>query len=123
MSGVIQDKATYEIESTRMHRYGTYLSKDSDLASNYKIKVPLKHILSVLRICDLQPDSAEFSCAMEVVDIETAMCFFFTKTRDFSFLIGVGSVGFENLDGKLIDSDKIAAVISKPVGQNRLKRA
>jgi hypothetical protein len=103
LSGVIQENATYEVQSTTLNRYGTYLTKDNDVASNYKIKVPLKHILNVLRVSEII--EGEISCAMEVVDQDSAMCFFFTKTRDFCFTIGVGSIQFENLDDKMIDTN------------------
>lgn len=76
------------------------MAKDAEVAANYRIKIPLKHLLSVLRIAELI--EGDISCAMEVVDDETACCFFFTKSRDFTFNIGVGSVGFENLDGEYI---------------------
>jgi hypothetical protein len=36
---------------------------------------------------------------MEVFDAETAIIFLFTKTRDFNFHIGIGSVPFKNLEG------------------------
>ncbi len=60
---------------------------------------------------------------MEVVESDSAMCFFFTKTRDFCFTIGVGSIQFENLDDKLLDTNQIAGVITNRVGAPRLKKA
>jgi len=59
---------------------------------------------------------------MEVVDQDSAMCFFFTKTRDFCFTIGVGSIQFENLDDKMIDSNQIAGVITNRVAPSRIKK-
>lgn len=103
-----------------MHRYGTYLTKDSDIASNYKIKVPLKHILSVLRISELI--EGDISCAMEVVESDSAMCFFFTKNRDFNFTVGVGSIQFENLDDKMLDQNQIAGVITNRLGAKPKKQ-
>ena len=64
LEGSLIMQASYEMESTRLARYGTYLSKDSEVASNYRIHVPLKNILSVLRIADAI--EGEISAAMEV---------------------------------------------------------
>lgn len=121
LSGSIQKDATYEIESTRLNRYGTYLDSRADVASNYKVTIPLKHILSVLRVAETL--EADINCAMEVQDADVATCFFFTKNRDFCFTLGVGSITFENLDDKLLAADQIAGVITKPVGGARLKKA
>lgn len=103
LEGTLIKQASYELESTRLNRYGTYLSKDAEVASNYRIHVPLKHILSVIRISDTI--EGEISSAMEVLDTNLAMCFFFTKNRDYTFTIGIGSIEFENLDGGLIEGD------------------
>ena len=37
---------------------------------------------------------------MECIDSTNAICFFFTKGRDFTFNIGVNNVMFENLEGE-----------------------
>ena len=64
LSGTIQKDATYEIESLRLNRYGTYLDARADVASNYKVTIPLKHILSVLRVAETL--ESDINCAMEV---------------------------------------------------------
>lgn len=121
IGGVVQTNATYEIQSNGLNRYGTYLAKNAEVASNYTIKVPLKHILSVLRISELI--EGEISCAMEVFEAETACCFFFTKSRDFTFNIAIGSVAFENRDAEMLETDQIAGIITDKVpGLQKLKR-
>ena len=60
----------------------------------FAIKVPLKHILSILRVADIV--QGDFCCAMERIDHETAVCFFFTQVNNFMFLTGVAQVLFED---------------------------
>ena len=64
-------------------------------ATNYQILVPLRHILGNLKVMELV--EGDFNCAMEVVD-DSAVCFFFTKTENFSFMLGLSGIRFENKD-------------------------
>lgn len=95
--GVFNKKFGYEIRTSSLDRYGTYLSRDPDnMASNYAVKMPLTHLLGVLKVAEMI--GGDFQTAMECLDPESAVCFLFSKTKDFMFNVGVASVGFENLD-------------------------
>ena len=121
IGGVVQTNATYEIQSTGLNRYGTYLAKNAEVASNFMIKVPLKYVLSVIRITEI--NDGDICFAMEVFKDGNACCFFFTKSRDFTFNIAVGSVAFENRDAEMLDTNQIAGIVTDKVpGVQRLKR-
>jgi hypothetical protein len=45
------------------------------------IKMPLKHILGVLKVAEMV--EGEFSCAMECISDDSAVCFLFTKANNF----------------------------------------
>lgn len=97
--GMTNKKFGYEIKSSSLSQYGIYLSREStELSPNYAIKVPLKYILGCLKVGELI--EGDLHCAMECIDSTNAICFFFTKGRDFTFNIGVNNVMFENLEGE-----------------------
>lgn len=81
--------------------------------------MPLKHILGVLKVAEMV--EGEFSCAMECISDDSAVCFLFTKTNNFQFNIGLASVFFENKDTDMLDSGQIAGVMINPAG-GRLRR-
>lgn len=83
------------------------------------VKLPFKHILGVLKVAELV--DGDFSCAMECIAEDAAVCFLFTKSNNFQFNIGVAQVYFENKDAEMIDSGQIAGVMTNPVG-GRLRR-
>ena len=64
----------------------------SDVAKRYAIKLPLKHILGVLKVAELV--EGDFCSAMERIDEDSAVCFLYTKAVNFQFTIGVASVDF-----------------------------
>ena len=80
------------------------------MAQNFAIRMPLKHMLGVLRVAEIV--EGDFCCAMECIDKETAVCFLFTKVNNFQFNIGVAQVFFENKDQDLIGADKVTGVMS-----------
>ena len=73
------------------------------MAQNYAIRMPLKHILGVLKVAELV--DGDFCCAMECIAEDAAVCFLFTKAANFQFNIGVASVSFENKDADMIDNN------------------
>jgi hypothetical protein len=51
---VFNKKFGYEIRTSSLDRYGTYLSRDPDnMASNYAVKMPLTHLLGVLKVAEM----------------------------------------------------------------------
>ena len=77
------------------------------------IKVSLKYVLSVIRITEI--NDGDICFAMEVFKDGNACCFFFTKSRDFTFNIAVGSIAFVNLDAEMIDTNQLAVIITEKV--------
>ena len=101
--GLINKKFGYEIAVQELDQYGVYLSRQHELATNYKILIPLKHLLGVLKVADLV--EGDFNCAMECISEDSAVCFFFTKSNHFTFNIGLAAVQFENKDPDMIEND------------------
>lgn len=101
--GMIHKKFGYEIAVQELDQYGVYLSRQHELATNYKILIPLKHLLGILKVAELV--EGDFNCAMECISEDSAVCFFFTKSNHFTFNIGLAAVQFENKDTDMIDND------------------
>lgn len=63
------------------------------MAQNFAIKIPMTHIVSVLKVAEVV--QGDFCCALERIDHQSAVCFLFTKVLNFEFNIGVAHVLFE----------------------------
>ena len=96
LKGQINRKFGYEIQANKLDNFGVYLARQSNVAEKFAIRMPLKHMLAVLRVAELV--EGDFCCAMECIDRETAVCFLFTKVNNVQFNIGVAQVYFENKD-------------------------
>ena len=79
--GQVNKKVGYEIQADRLENYGVYLARQSAMAQDYAIKMPLKHILGVLKVAEIF--ECEFCCAMECMNDDSAVCFLFAKSNNF----------------------------------------
>ena len=100
-------KFDYEINTKSLENYGHYLESGFDRAEEFEIKLALRHILGMIKVCDLT--EGNFKSAMELCSAESCVTFLFThnNSRDFKFIIGIGSVGFKKLDDSMMTPNKM----------------
>lgn len=84
---------------------GAYLDNGFGRAHHFKLALGLKHLLSLVKVCDLVENGGsggggQAMGAMEQSGEGSAVCFLFTDglSGEFRFIIGVGNVKFERLD-------------------------
>ena len=103
--GELNNKFDYEIKTKNLgNHYGKYLNNGHEPADRFRINLALKHLLSLIKICDLI--DGNFMSAMEQSGNDSCVTFLFTHShqRDFKFIIGVGNVRFQKLDDQLMSS-------------------
>eukprot|EP00347_Sterkiella_histriomuscorum_P012500 403368343 len=117
--GEINSVIGYEVKVGNQKHYAHYLSASDQKSRDFSIYLSLKHILNLLKICEMI--EGKFMTAMEQLTEESCVAFIFTNSegdkKDFKFCIGIGNVKFERFD-QVINDDQFL----QQQQQQRLKK-